>query len=79
MIILYDNDSGARLGEITEEQFAFLQSQLEEESAADQDYYLPVPVIDMIEQRGGDPALVALLRGALGGRQSLEIRWEQSA
>jgi hypothetical protein len=30
----------------------------------------------MFEQRGADPALVALLRQALGDREDMDIRWE---
>jgi len=37
---LYNATTGAELGEITDEQLEFLQDQLEEESAEDQDYYI---------------------------------------
>jgi hypothetical protein len=76
MIRVYNNDTGAPLGEITEEQLAFLQSQLEEESTEDTDYYIMSPTVDLMEANGGDAALIALLRGAIGAGDGVEIRFE---
>ena len=61
MIQLYDKETGASLGAITEEQLQFLADQLEEESPQDQDYYINEPTLDAFEEAGADPALVALL------------------
>lgn len=77
MIKLYDAATNAELGTITEAQLQFMMDQLEEESADDQDYYINADTIDMFEQRGADPALVALLRRALGDRMEMDIRWER--
>ena len=63
MIQLYDRETGASLGAITEEQLQFLADQLEEESPQDQDYYINEPTLDAFEEAGADPALVALLQG----------------
>ena len=76
MIRLFDAQSGVHLGNISEDQLAFLHAQLEEEGGDDQDYYLNPTTIDRFEQRGADPALVALLRQALGDREDMDIRWE---
>jgi processive 1,2-diacylglycerol beta-glucosyltransferase len=76
MIVLFDSQTGAELGAITTQQLAFLTSQLEEESAEDQDYYINLPTVDLFTRRGADPALVDLLRQALGSREEMEIRWE---
>src|SRR5207249_4463765 len=46
MIQLYDKETGASLGAITEEQLQFLADQLEEESPQDQDYYINEPTLD---------------------------------
>ena len=75
MIRLYDSESGAPLGEITEEQLDFLVDMLEETEESDQDYYIDEPTIDMLEEDDGDPELIALLRGILGDREGLEVRW----
>ena len=78
MIQLYDNETGAPLGAITEEQLRFLIDQLEEESTEDQDYYINEPTLEAFEEAGADPALLALLRKALGEREEMEIRWARS-
>jgi processive 1,2-diacylglycerol beta-glucosyltransferase len=77
MIVLFDNQTGAELGALTPDQFAFLTAQLEEESAEDQDYYINQATVDLLAGQGADPALVALLRQALGSREEMEIRWEE--
>ena len=77
MIELVDNDTGAPIGAITETQLQFLVDQLEEESADDTDYYINRETLDMFEERGAEPALLALLRGALGAREDMEIRWQR--
>lgn len=78
MIKLYDSETGAALGKITDEQFTFLEDHLEEESEDDQDYYFNKATIDILEQAGGDAELVALLRRGLGDREGFELRWERA-
>lgn len=78
MIKLLDAQSNAEIGEITEAQLDFLKSQLEEESATDTDYYINVDTLDYFAQQGADAALVSLLRGALGSRPDMDIRWAVS-
>ena len=76
MYNLFNAQSGALLGEISEEQISFLRSQLEEESEADADYYINGITIDMLEAQGADEALIGLLRKALGDNEDMDIRWE---
>jgi hypothetical protein len=78
MIHLYDAATGAPLGTITEEQLKFLIDQLEEESAQDQDYYINQETLNMFEEAGADPGLLALLRRALGNRKEIDIRWSRT-
>lgn len=78
MIQLHDKETGALIGTISEPQLQFLIDQLEEESSKDQDYYINETTVDLFEQRGADPGLVRLLRGALRGRSEMEIRWSRS-
>lgn len=75
---LYDNDTGAEIGEISEADRNFLIDNLEEETSDDQDYYLRPETIAMLEERGGSAGLIELLRGALGERQGVEVRWQRS-
>lgn len=77
MINVYDNASGLVIGTITESQLQFLIDNLEETSTTDQDYYLDVAMLDVLEDAGGDAPLMELLRGALGDRSDFEIRWER--
>lgn len=75
MVQLYDEERGALLGSITEEQLQLLTEELEEEGPQDHDYYLTAATIDMLEDDGADPELVSLLRRALDGREGMDIRW----
>ena len=78
MIQLFDARSDAHLGGVSEEQLDFMRAQLEEESTDDQDYYINADTLDLFERRGADPALVTLLRQALGTQEDMDIRWEPS-
>jgi processive 1,2-diacylglycerol beta-glucosyltransferase len=75
MIKIYDLNTNSPVGEITEAQFQFLADHFEEESLDDRDYYLNRVTVDMLEEQGGDPGLVAVLREALGNREEMDIRW----
>jgi processive 1,2-diacylglycerol beta-glucosyltransferase len=77
MIELRDKGTGTLLGEISENQLKFLMDQMEEESSGDTDYYITPATLDMFEEAGADPELLALLRRALGAREEMEIRWRR--
>ena len=77
VIRLYDLASGAPIGAVSEQQLQTLVDQLEEEGRHDQDYYIDRSTLEMLESRGADAALTALLRGALGDRDDMDIRWEK--
>lgn len=77
MIHIYNDATDEFIGSISEEDFSFLQSDLEEESLEDTNYYINQATVDMIEQQGAGPALVALLRAALGDAEDVDIRWER--
>ena len=76
MIKVFDNDSDADLGVISDEQLEFLVEELVEESLDDYTYSINPATIGALEAHGGDPALIALLRRALGTRTSMELRYE---
>lgn len=78
MIQLHDAESGAPIGPITDAQLQFLVDRLEEESPDDRDYYINQATVDGFEEEDADPALVALLRKALGERDEMEIRWTRT-
>lgn len=64
------------IGQISDAQLQFLIDQLEEEHEKDQDYFVDHDTLEMLADRGCDPALLDLLRGALGEGQELDIVWE---
>lgn len=78
MINVYDNETGEKIGTITEEELGFLQANLEEEWLEDRDYYINVATLEMFGERGVDAALMNLLRQGLRGRDEMEIRWSRS-
>jgi hypothetical protein len=77
MIALRDKDTGADLGTISVEQLQTLVDVLEEEFEEDRDYYIAPGTVDLIEQSGGNPELVNLLRRAIGDREVTEIQWSR--
>lgn len=78
MVNLYDKDSGAPLGAITEEQFALMREHLEEESVDDDDYYLTPATLDLLRRVGADAELLGILDTALAGREECDIRWARA-
>lgn len=73
MPTLRDKATGLRLGTITDADRQFLIDELEEESEDDTDYYIDAATVDMLEDDGGSAELIALLRKALEGRESVDI------
>ena len=78
VVRLVDKETGREVGSITDEQLELLQAELEEESPEDQDYWFDVASLDILEEAGIDPSLIAILRAALGDRDEMELRWERS-
>lgn len=76
MVHIYNYATDEFIGSISEEDFAFMQSDLEEESLEDTNYYINQATVDMFEQQGASPGLVAVLRSALGDAEDVDIRWE---
>ena len=78
MIDLYDADTNALLGEITEQDLQVLIDALEEESSEDQDYYITPDTLEVIGDNGrATDHLLNLLRKALGASEGVEIRWQR--
>ena len=74
---LFDLANGRELGVLSDEQFAFLADHLEAEDADDDDYYVNQATLNLFEDQGADPQLLALLRTALAGRSEMDIRWQR--
>ena len=78
MIKLHDKSTQELIGEINEEQLQFLIDELVEEDTEDRDYYINRDLMDQLEKKGGDKALVKMLRDALGTNEDIEIIWSKS-
>ena len=77
VIQLRDATTGASLGMISQAQLDLLVEQLEEESPADQDYYLDANTIALLEDAGADAELLNVLRSAIGDRDGIDIAWSE--
>ncbi len=76
MIKLYDADTEAEVGEITEEQLDLMIENLVEESLDEYSWNIDPATVSALESGGVDSALVGLLRRILGSRTSRELRYE---
>ena len=78
MVNLYDSATGALIGTISDEDLTFMQSDLEEESLEDTEYYINQATVDWFETQGASSALVSVLRKALSKNDDMDIRWERA-
>jgi hypothetical protein len=78
MVTLHDKNTGAFVGEISDQQLQQLMDVLEEESSTDRDYFVNQAGLEFLEEQGLDRVLISLLRTALGNREGMEIVWEKS-
>ena len=78
MINLHDKNTQQLIGEISEEQLQFLIDELVEEDSTDQDYYINRDQLDQLEKKGGDEALIQMLRAALVTKEDMDIIWTKS-
>ncbi|MDX1999848.1 MAG: galactosyldiacylglycerol synthase [Thermoanaerobaculia bacterium] len=73
---LYVKDTNALLGEISNDDLAFLIEDLEEEDEADTDYYIDAATLEFLEEEGAPKALLELLKKAVGDGDGVDVRWE---
>jgi len=69
-------DTGDTIGDISDQQLAFLVEQLEAEHDEDQDYFIDRDTLDLLSDNGADPELLAMLEKAIGDDDSMDIAWE---
>lgn len=78
MYKLSEKATGRLIGEIDDIQRQFLIDELEEEDPEDQDYYLNRDMMDLFEHKVNSlVSLVAMLKGAFGEKEDLEIEWAE--
>ena len=74
---LYNKQSGALLGTVSDADIKVLVDQLEEEDLGDDDYFMDLDTVDIIESAGASEGIVKLLRNAIGDGEGIDIRWEK--
>ena len=75
MIRLSNKDTGADIGEISEEELQILVAALEEENSQDQNYWIDHATVDMIEiDHLNAGSLITVLRAAIGDSDGVEIQ-----
>lgn len=74
---LYDKQSGALLGIVSDDDIDALIEQLEEEDTTDEDYFIDAETIDLLEEGGASETLVNLLRKAVGDSDGIDVRYEE--
>jgi len=77
MIKVYTTIDNALIGTITDSQLQFMIDNMEEESLEDRDYAITPMTLAYFDELGADPALLDMLRQALGNQEELVIRWER--
>jgi len=78
VISLYNKDTGARIGTLSEQQLQDLIDLLVEESDVDQDYYIDATTLDYLAEQGADAALLTMLRPHVPeGEEGIEIEWRE--
>lgn len=76
-IRISEKASGRTLGEVSEQDLQVLVGHMEEESSKDRDYYIESMAIDNLERLGASNEFVALLRGAVGSSEGIDIVWSR--
>jgi hypothetical protein len=74
---LYDKQSGALLGIVSDDDIESMIDQLEEEDSVDEDYFIDADTIDLLEEGGASETLLSVLRKAVGDSEGIEIRYEE--
>lgn len=75
---LYNKDTGALIGRISDEQLQDLIDCLVEESAEDRDYYIDQTTLEYLGEQGADAALVAMIAAHVpAGEDGIEIEWRR--
>jgi inactivated superfamily I helicase len=74
---LYNKQTNALLGELSETDVDCLVDVLEEEDSKDVDYFIDLDTVEILEDNGASAQLVKLLRAAIGAGEGVDVRWEK--
>ena len=73
---LTDKSNGVVVGSIDRDELQFLIDNLEEESSRDADYFIDQATVEILAEAGGNPALISMLRNAVGTSDGIDVEWE---
>lgn len=73
---LYDKASGRLVGTVSDADLQVLIDVLEEEDQEDDDYFVNSGTLDLLEEAGGSPEMLSLLRAIIGATDGVELRYE---
>jgi hypothetical protein len=76
--VLYELDSGRRLGELSDAQRDDFLDLLEPESEDDRNRFVDREVVAFLEAEGADVDLVRMLREAVGEGEGLEVECREA-
>ena len=74
---LYNKQTNALLGNVSESDIECLVDVLEEEDSKDVDYFIDLDTVDILEDNGASLELVSMLRAAIGATEGVDVRWEK--
>jgi len=74
---LYNKQTNALLGELSESDVDCLVDVLEEEDSKDVDYFIDLDTVEILENNGASQELAKLLRAAIGANEGVDVRWEK--
>lgn len=76
MIYIKNKNNGEPIGEITDDDLAFLMRRMEHDPECGNDYYINEDELTRFAEEDGSPAMIELLRANLDDNGELEIEWD---
>ena len=78
MITIYNAQTKAELGTLSEAQFQELSNRFEEEWPDDHDYYINEETVEMLQADGVSSVVIEILQRAIAETGEADIQWGQS-
>jgi len=69
-------DTGDEIGNVSDNQLAFLVEQLEKEHDDDKNYFVDRETLELLSDNGADLDLMALLEKGMGDDDEMNLAWE---
>ncbi len=78
MVTLKEKSSNRWLGLVAYAQLKFLNDELEEDHRNGQDYLINRATLNLLKERGVEPALTDIIEKAMGDKDQVEFYWIKS-